>query len=129
MEKLNERIMNLEIIRFVIVGGINTFNGIILAMFLGKVLQYQLAFTIGYLISMIISFFLNTYFTYRTKPTWRKFITFPISYIPNFIIQYVSVVVFVEFFQLSKNFAYGIAAIISVPVTYLVMRIILKKES
>ena len=43
-------------------------------------------FIFGYIVSIITSFFLNCHFTFHQRPTLKKFLKFPISYIPNFII-------------------------------------------
>ena len=51
-------------------------------------------FIFGYIISIITSFFLNCHFTFHQRPTLKKFLKFPISYIPNFIFQYLMVFIF-----------------------------------
>lgn len=65
---------NGEFIRFVIVGVLNT--GTYYALYLcGLYLlnwHYIGAHFFGFGISLVGSFFLNTYFTYRVKPTWKK---------------------------------------------------------
>lgn len=48
-------------------------------------------FIFGYIVSIITSFFLNCHFTFHQRPTLKKFLKFPISYIPNFIFQYLMV--------------------------------------
>ena len=40
-------------------------------------------FIFGYIVSIITSFFLNCHFTFHQRPTLKKFLKFPISYIPN----------------------------------------------
>lgn len=90
--------------------------------------KYNIAFILGYALSLIISFFLNTLITFKEKPTFIKFIKFPLVYLPNFIIQYVSVYIFVELLNKPEKLAYFIAAIIGVPITYLTMRFFVYKK-
>ena len=83
----------------------------------------RLNFIIGYIISIIVSFFMNCKITFRQKPTWRKFITFPISYLPNFIFQYVMVFIFTSL-NLNQTIAYICAAVVGTPLTFAAMRLI-----
>jgi len=89
--------------------------------------RYNMTFIAAYVLSMIISFFLNTFITFREKPTWNKFIRFPIGYIPNFVVQYLTVAVFV-WLGGSRAVAYVVAAVIGVPVTFLTMKYVVYKN-
>ena len=79
-------------------------------------------FIFGYLVSIVTSFFLNCKFTFRQKPTWEKFIKFPVSYIPNFIFQYIMVFIFTSL-QWNSTVAYICAAIIGTPLTFAAMKL------
>lgn len=79
-------------------------------------------FIFGYIVSIISSFFLNSRFTFHQKPTWKKFIKFPISYIPNFVFQYLMVFIFTAF-SLNSTLAYICAAIIGTPLTFAAMKL------
>lgn len=83
--------------------------------------QFRLNFIIGYIISIITSFFLNCRFTFHQKPTFKKFIKFPISYIPNFIFQYVFVLIFTAL-KLNSTLAYIFAAMLGTPITFAAMK-------
>lgn len=49
----------------------------------------NVAYAIGYIVSFIINFFLTSYFTFRTKPTLKRFIGFSGSHAINFAIHIV----------------------------------------
>ncbi|MCH5210637.1 MAG: GtrA family protein [Oscillospiraceae bacterium] len=83
----------------------------------------RLNFILGYVISIITSFFMNCKITFRQKPTWGKFITFPISYLPNFIFQYIMVFIFTSL-NLNQTIAYICAAVIGTPLTFAAMKLI-----
>lgn len=70
-----------EVIKFIIVGGINTFNYYVVYLILLKLLgiNYLVSHVSGFVVSFIISYYLNCYFVYKVKPTWRKFIQFPLT--------------------------------------------------
>ena len=83
----------------------------------------RLNFIIGYAVSIVTSFFMNCKITFKQKPTWRKFVRFPISYIPNFIFQYVMVFIFTSL-HLNQTAAYICAALIGTPLTFAAMKLI-----
>ncbi|MCC8161533.1 MAG: GtrA family protein [Oscillospiraceae bacterium] len=87
----------------------------------------RLNFIIGYMVSIITSFFLNSKFTFHQKPTWKKFVKFPISYIPNFIIQYLMVLLFTTL-NLNSTLAYICAAILGTPITFAAMKLMIFKR-
>lgn len=95
---------------------------------LGFVNSIRLTFIIGYAVSIVQSFFLNCRLTFYTKPTLKKFIRFPVSYIPNFLFQYVFMYVFTAA-GLNHTAAYLLAAIIGTPITFIVMRLVIQKNS
>lgn len=85
--------------------------------------QFRINFILGYMISIITSFFLNCKFTFHEKPTLRKFLKFPVSYIPNFIFQYIFVIIFTAMHR-NQTLAYICAAIIGTPITFAAMKLI-----
>lgn len=135
--KYIRQFLTVQFVLFVTVGVINTFNTAVIATVLDMlknsffsgaeyIERYNITFAAGYVLSMIISFFLNTCITFREKPTLKKFIKFPLSYIPNFLIQYICVALFTSL-ELNNTAAYMIAAVIGIPVTFLTMKILVYK--
>ncbi len=130
IEKLKHTFLTPKFIRFVFVGCLNTFNGILLSYLYSLMIKNAtLAFVVGYMTSLIISYLLNSYITFHDKKlTISKFIKFCISYIPNFIIQLSCVYIIIDLLQLHKLIAYIIAAIIGIPITYLALLLFPFKE-
>ena len=118
-----------EIVRFVVVGAINTGTYYGLYLVFHRSLPYLVAHVFAFTISMIGSFFLNTYWTYRSRPTWRKFLLFPLSNATNFIVTTAGIYVLVEFAGMSSRYAPLVAAAAAIPVTFVVMRRILKERT
>lgn len=87
----------------------------------------RLSFIIGYCVSLITSFFLNSRFTFHQKPTLRNFIKFPISYLPNFAFQYLMVFIFTMLHQ-RTTIAYICAAVLGTPMTFIAMRLVVFKR-
>lgn len=111
-----------EFLLFVLVGVVNTGNSIVFAFLLSNILNDNLAFIVGYIASLTVSYLLNSFITFKEKLGFSKFLKFCISYIPNFIIQNVAVIIFLNMLGWYKLIVYMIAAIIGIPVTFLLQR-------
>lgn len=124
--KLINRISNIffnkEFILFIIIGIINTFNGVVFSVIYSSLFNENLAFIFGYISGLIISYILNSYITFKEKLEFRKFIKFSISYIPNFIIQNSVVLITFNILGMHKLIAYFLAAIIGIPVTFILLK-------
>lgn len=125
---MNLNRLNTEFTRFVFVGVVNTLSYYSIYLFLHNVLDwaYMLSHIIGFLISLNISFFLNTYVTYRVKPTLKKYLYFPLTQVVNMSVSTFLIFIFVEFLHIDSNIAPFAAVIFTIPVTFVVSGKILK---
>ncbi|MCZ0990115.1 GtrA family protein [Streptomyces diastatochromogenes] len=111
-----------QILTFAAVGVVNTATYYVLYLLFLTWLPYLAAHILAFLISMIGSFFLNARFTYRTRPTWRKFLLFPLTNATNFLITTAGVYVIVDVLHAGSRFAPLLASAAAIPVTFLVSR-------
>lgn len=120
-----------EILKFIIVGGINTLNYYVVYLLLLKLLhiEYMISHITGFLVTFVISYYLNCYFVYRVKPTWRKFISFPITQIVNVSLQTVLLYVFVSWLNLPAEIAPFAGLVITIPITFVLSKWILKDSN
>ncbi len=120
-----------EILKFIIVGGINTLNYYVVYLLLLKLLhiEYMISHITGFLVAFVISYYLNCYFVYRVKPTWRKFISFPITQIVNVSLQTVLLYVFVSWLNLPAEIAPFAGLVITIPITFVLFIWILKDNN
>ncbi|HEY4455946.1 MAG TPA: GtrA family protein [Pseudonocardiaceae bacterium] len=115
-----------RILRFAIVGVINTGTFYVLYLLFKKIsLPYFLAYTVAFILAMIGSYFLNCYFTFKVKPTWKKFLLFPLSNLANYVITSVGLVVLVHALNMNTTIAPLVAAAIAIPITYVVVQYLL----
>ncbi|NRT71713.1 GtrA family protein [Clostridium beijerinckii] len=122
VQKFKNTFYTKEFVTFLIIGLINTFNGTVFSYIYSSFLNENIAFIVGYISGLIISYLLNSLITFKEKLQLNKFIKFAISYIPNFIIQNIVVVIVFNFMGLNKLIAYLLAAIIGVPITFILMK-------
>ena len=122
IKKIKNIFLNKEFIFFILIGVINTFNGVIFSYIYSSILNENLAFILGYISGLIISYILNSFITFKEKLSIKKFIKFAISYIPNFIIQNIVVILIFNILGLHKLIAYVLAAVIGIPVTFILLK-------
>lgn len=119
-----------EFIRFLFVGGLNALIGICFATITALFVEStQVAFIIGFTVSLIPSYFLNSVITFRDKKfSLSKFGRFVVSYIPNFLIQLVIVHGVTEWLNVPPVITYTISVVIAVPITFVLLRLLTFKR-
>ncbi|WP_455537629.1 GtrA family protein [Terrisporobacter sp.] len=126
----NVRIKNIiEFTKYSIVGCINTAVYYLSYLLFINIFRfsYRISFVMGYVASIIVSYFLNTYFTYKQKPSLRKFLIFPLTYVPNFLIQYFGLIFLVDRLHINSKLAPVITALVATPITFFVMKYVIKR--
>ncbi|MEU3828776.1 GtrA family protein [Streptomyces sp. SID161] len=111
-----------QILTFAAVGAVNTATYYLLYLLFLTAFPYLVAHVLAFVLSMVGSFFLNARFTYRTRPTWRKFLLFPLTNVSNFVITTAGVYLIVDVLHAGSRFAPLLASAAAVPVTYVVSR-------
>lgn len=124
IEKTKGHFLTREFFLFLLVGCINTFNGTFIAWLCGLVSPYtNLNFNIGYLTGNTIAYWLNSRFIFHAPLSLTRFVKFFISYIPNYIIQNIIVLIFYNMLGCPPVVSYILAAVLGVPVTFLMVKI------
>ena len=121
--KVNKHFIKKDFMLFLLIGGINTLNGTIISFLLSMAMQANIAFVLGYLTALVIAYFLNTFIIFRQKIEAYKLIKFGISYIPNFLIQNIVVLIFYNGIGWHRLIVFTIAAAIGIPVTFLFVKL------
>ena len=83
----NKRKALAEMLRFVLVGGTATALQYAIYIVALKVMNHNLALTLGYGISFIFNFFASTYFTFKVKANARRGMGFALSHVVNYFMQ------------------------------------------
>jgi putative flippase GtrA len=123
LEKAKRYFLSFEFFRFLVIGGINTLNGVVFSLLFSRVLPAQVAFWCGYLLSLTISYLLNSAITFHERLSMPKMLRFFVSYIPNFLIQNIVVFFVHGVFGQTELMAYILAAVIGIPVTFLLLKL------
>lgn len=114
-----------EWLRFAGVGVVNTATYYVVFLTLHQVMPYLVAHVLAFAVCIVVSFFLNCAFTFHVSPTWRRFIRFPLSNLTTFIVMTLGVSVLVEEVGADPNVAALVSALVAVPVSYVISRMLL----
>lgn len=129
-DKIKEKFLNKQFLTFGIIGGINTIlSQVLYIVFVKFNVVVSLSSLLGDVLTMIISYFANMKYTYHEKPSWKSAITFPLSYVPGFIINMLLVVIVANVFHAPKEYAKLVSLPITIPLNYICMSLIVKKTS
>jgi putative flippase GtrA len=122
------KFINKELLLFVLYGGINTLLGYGIYVFLMLFFSYKLSYTISYVLGIFISYYLNSKFVFKRKLSLTKALQYPLVYFTQYIVGILLLQILVEALNFSKLLAPIIIPLITVPLTYLVSRFIIKKK-
>jgi putative flippase GtrA len=114
-----------QIVRFALVGAVNTATYYVIYRLLCLWVPYLAGHILATLLSMIGSFFMNVRFTYRTNPSWQKFVLFPLTNAANLLLTTAGVYGLVSGLGMDARIAPLIAAVGAIPITFLIARRIL----
>ena len=121
--KLKNTFFTRQFMSFVCIGVANTIICTLLSYIYSAFIEQNISFALGYITSLVISYFLNSVVTFKESLAASRFVKYIISYIPNFLIQQTVVTLCIEVFGIYKLIAYVLAAVIGVPVTFVIMKI------
>ena len=123
-EHIRHHFFTREFLLFLVIGCVNTFNSTLLAWLYAFIVEDRnLAFNCGYLTSCAVAYWLNSVFVFPEPLSFRRLVRFFVSYIPNYIIQNIIVLIFYNFLGFHPIVSYLIAAVLGVPVTFLCVKI------
>lgn len=111
-----------EFFRFWCVGCVNMAASWSLEAIWSLMLPPNSAFAVGYAMSLLVSFALNSKVTFKMPLSFYRFWRFALSYIPNFLVQMASVFLLYNILHLPHLLCYFMAAIIGTPVTFLCLK-------
>lgn len=107
---------------FVLIGFVNTAVYLAVYATLHLWIPYLAAHVIGYSVSTVGSFLLNSCLTVRTRPTWRAFLRYPLSSGFNLVASGALLYVAVSRLEMDKNVAALAAGVLVTPITFLLVR-------
>ena len=116
-----------EFIRFCVVGVVASGLHYGVYYLLQTKIDVNVAYTVGYLISLICNFFLTSYLTFHSSPSIRKALGFGGSHLINLI--HLSFLNLFLYLGISKVLAPVLVLAIAVPINFILLRWVFKHKN
>jgi len=107
-------------------GGLSTGAMFGLYVLLNMVLVPQWAYFIAYVITVIVSYFLNTIFVFKTEISWQSFFAFPLVYVVQYTLSAIILQVMVHF-DFSVTYSPLLIILFLLPLTFLMSRVMVNR--
>lgn len=118
--------MRAEFARFLIVGATNTAFSYVVFLALYLVMHYQAAYALSYAAGIVLSYFLNVHFVFKTRRSLASFLKFPFVYLLQYGLGALVLGLLVRKGVDPRLAMLGVIAI-TVPITFLASRFVLKR--
>jgi putative flippase GtrA len=115
-----------EVLRFVIVGGINTATTYVLYLVLLRWTRYEVAYGLAYVVGIVVAYALSTTFVFRRAMRARSAARFPLVYALQFFISFAILRIAVQTFGVPHWLALGVSIAVTMPITFVLSRIVVR---
>lgn len=122
------RILKLEIARFLMSGGLNTALTYCIYLFLLLFLPYKISYTISYIVGIGIAYALNRYFVFNAHQGAKSVALLPFVYLAQYLCSLLILWLWVEELGYDQRLAPLIAIMITIPMTFVLSRLIFAKK-
>ena len=108
--------------RFLGVGLVNTIFAYIIFIILLQFLNYNISYTISFISTIVLSYFLNSKYVFKQKASISKFIKFPFVYVGQYLFGIIVLNILNIYFQTSNYINMLIVTMLSIPLTYILSK-------
>jgi putative flippase GtrA len=112
---------------FLFAGAANTIVSYIVYLLGKQFFDYNIAYLFAYASGIVLSYFMNAAWVFRTPLSWSGFFKFPIVYIAQYAISAVFLNVLVEKLNIVDTFAPLLVTAATLPITYAMSKVVLMK--
>lgn len=117
-----------RLVRFLIAGGLNTAVTYLLYIALLQACEYRVAYTISYVLGIVLAFLVNRFFVFQTHRGVYSLVLFPLVYVVQYIAGLITIWVCVYKLGLNEALAPLIAIFVTIPLTYFISRLVFEKR-
>lgn len=127
VKTLIKKTIHSEFFRFLLVGVSNTLVAYVVFLLLLPFLPYLYAYTLSYCVGVVNSYFMNVLFVFKKKISLHSFLKFPFVYVVQYFLGASIMWLLVGKLEIGPVWAYAVVIVVTVPVTYIASRFVLKK--
>jgi putative flippase GtrA len=120
--------INSEFIRYVAVGLVNTaltYGVFVLCL---RLMPYQVAYTVAYVLGIGTSYVLQSWLAFREPLSWKKAIQYPGVYVVQYILGLFFLSVLVTYLMIAPEIASLVNIVLTIPITFFLTHYIIKKK-
>ena len=121
-----DRLIGIEFVRFAIVGGVATAIHYGIYLLLKLVIDINVSYSIGYIISLLCNFYLTAKFTFKSETSVKKGAGFIASHIVNYLLHIFLLNVFISI-GIPSSLAPIPVYCIAIPVNFLLVRTVFRR--
>lgn len=121
--------LNRDFLLFIFCGGMGTLTNFIFSCIFALGINPVVSYVLGYALSLFVAYYLNIKLIFEKGIKLIDFIKFVISYIPNFIILFSFVYIFITMLSWNHILVYLLAAIFGIPITFIFVKLFAFKKN
>ena len=125
-DRSNQRRITGEFTRFLIAGAVNTATTYALYLVLLDSAAYLFAYSLAYVASIVVSYFLNALFVFRTKLAINSALRFPLVYVAQYLLGGAVLWICVERLGVRRELGLAFSIAVTIPITYAASRLALR---
>ena len=118
-----------QVLLWALGGGVNTLLTYGMYLAFNLIMSYPIAYSASYVIGIVLSYFYNSLVVFHSPLSFKKFALFPVVYLVQYLLSLGLLAAFVQLLKVSETLAPIFVLVISLPVTYLLSRLILKGKN
>ena len=115
--------------RFLLAGALNTAATYAVYLLLLSVLGYTLAYSLAFILGILIAYAMNSRYVFRVATSLRTFALFPLVYAAQYLVGVAALRIAVVEFGVAQKYALIASIAVTVPMTFLLNRLLLKRGS
>ncbi|MBV8916218.1 MAG: GtrA family protein [Acetobacteraceae bacterium] len=115
-----------RMMRFLLVGGINTGVTFLLFLALARLMPAPAAYTVTYVLGIALSYALNSLFVFRTEMSVGTALRFPFVYVAQYLYGLAVVWLLTAWLHLPNEPAILVVIVTSIPLTFVLSRVALR---
>lgn len=92
----------------------------------GSELWTNIAYTVSYFVSFCCNFVITSYWTFHSRPSWKRLIGFGSSHVVNFFVQLAFLNAYL-YIGIPKEYAALLAMGSAVPINFMMLRFVYKR--
>ncbi len=118
-----------EVVRFLVSGAVNTGATYLLYLLLQPRLGYGISYTVSYAAGIVLAYYLNCLFVFRTRLSFGKFVSFPLVYLTQYLGSMALLYLLIDIAGTNPKIAPALVIAATMPITFLLSRHILRYKA